>query len=416
MLEAIAVTGEDNNGGITRLGYTERERTAHHIVAQWWSEIGAHVTVDAAGNTIGELPGRRPRAPAIGMGSHLDSVVNGGRFDGVVGVVAATEVLRIAVARGGFQHPLRCVAFAAEEGARFGQACLGSRMVTGLTVRSDLDRVLDRDGRSVADAMRSVGLDPDGVERARWNPEDWLAFFEMHVEQGSVLEREKAEIGLVDLVSGSTRLELRIAGRSSHSGGTPMRARSDALTAAAEVVLVAESIALDPRHRGTRVTVGRLDIEPGEITTIPGRARIYVDVRDVDSDRQRQTANLITQRARSICDRRGTAFAAEVLADTSPVVLPAWLRDVAAEACNRVGASYRVLDSGASHDAQIVNRIVPACIVFVPSRAGLSHVPEEWTSVADIARGIDVCARTLAVLDERIEEWTQPAATESPTP
>lgn len=413
MLDAIAETGDDGAGGITRLCYTESERAAHRLVAGWWSELGAIVRVDAAGNTTGELAGRRSDLAAVGMGSHLDSVVNGGRFDGVAGVVAATEVLRIIASAGGLDRPLRCVAFAAEEGARFGQACLGSRIASGQTSRADLDRMRDRGGQSVSEAMRSVGLDPEGIEQARWKAEEWLAFVEMHIEQGSVLERENVELGLVDLVSGSTRLRLEVIGKSSHSGGTPMRSRSDALAAAAEIILASEDIALDPRHRGTRVTVGRLDVEPGEITTIPGTARMYVDVRDIDSDRQRQTARLIAQRARSVCDRRGARCVVHVLADTSPVVLPAWLRDIVADACRQLGASYRVLDSGASHDAQTVNRSVPACMVFVPSRAGLSHIPDEWTSVGDLARGIDACARAIWMLDERMRTWTSPVTTGS---
>jgi allantoate deiminase len=403
-LEELAGLSE-GGPGVTRLAYTRLERSAHELFASWMRAAGCTVHTDPAGNTIATRPGRQADAPAIGAGSHLDSVYSGGRFDGIAGVVAAVEVARLLAAKEiQTTHPLRFVAFAGEEGARFGQACLGSKLAAGLSSLEELRERRDRDGVSVVDAMTALGFDPAAAVASPWDPADWAAFLELHVEQGSVLERAQISVGAVDLISGSTRLELTLSGRASHTGGTPMRGRSDALAAAAEAVLIAENVALDTRHRGTRATVGRLEVFPGSITTIPGEARMSIDVRDVDADRQRVTAAEIVRRVQAVCDRRQVRLAVRMLADTSPVVLPVWVRQSITAAARDLGISYRVMTSGASHDAQMINRITPAGMVFVPSRDGLSHVPEEWTAPAEIATGVQVLGAALLRLDRNLAE------------
>jgi len=398
MLRAIAEIGADGDA-ISRLAFTKPERQAHRLVAGWLDELGLQVREDAIGNTIAERPGRHD-LPAIGIGSHLDSVPHGGRFDGIVGVVGAVELIRVLSERGvQTDHPLRVVCFAGEEGARFGEPCIGSKAVAGLLERRDMRAMRDAQGVSLAEALEDVGLDPAKVASSRWEPAEWAAFLELHVEQGRVLEEANRPIGLVDVVSGSTRLRLVTRGRADHSGGTPMSLRADALAAAAEIILAAEALANDERHRGTRATVGYLSVSPNSITTIPGRVTFTVDVRDVDSDRQRETADDVVSRARQICARRRLGLDVEVIADTSPAVLPIWLREFTASAARDVGAEYLVLTSGASHDAQVINRRVPAAMIFVPSREGLSHVPGEWTSNADIATGVDVMTESVLRLD-----------------
>jgi allantoate deiminase len=408
---AIARIGADADGdGISRLSFSAAEREAHELVGGWLRSLGLTVSVDAIGNTIAELPGLDVDAPAIGVGSHLDSVPHGGRFDGIVGVVGAVELAELLVARAAtLRHPLRIVVFAGEEGARFGEPCIGSKAVTGQLADRDLSRMRDAQGVSLADALRALGFDPRAIAQARWQPERWAAFLELHIEQARTLESSATPIGLVDTVSGSTRLRLELQGRADHSGGTPMAIRADALTAASEVVLAAESAAREPRNRGARLTVGRLDVFPNSITTIPGRVRLTLDVRDVDSDRQRRLAVEMVRRARVLCDRRGVSVETELIADTSPSVLPMWIRELTSQVCEDLGIRYRVMTSGAGHDAQVVNAIVPAGMVFVPSRDGLSHVPEEWTSASDVARGVDVLDLAIERLDGLLSSLQQGA-------
>jgi allantoate deiminase len=264
--------------------------------------------------------------------------------------------------------------------------------------------VQDADGVTLPTALEALGFDPARLSEARWMNGEVAAFLELHIEQGRVLEAEGSHVGLVDVVSGSTRLRLEVRGRADHSGGAPMSLRADALNAAAEIALTVEGLATDPRHRGTRATIGRLNLYPNSITTVPGTAVMIVDVRDVDSDRQRSAANEIVQRAHWICERRGIRLETEVIADTSPAVLSMWLRELTSNVCRDLGLNYRVMSSGAGHDAAILARLVPAGMVFVPSRDGLSHVPEEWTSAADIARGVEVICHAVLRLDRFLAE------------
>jgi allantoate deiminase len=412
MLADIAKIGADQDGGgISRISFTKAERDAHDLVGGWLRDLGLTVTVDGIGNTIAERPGTDANAPAIGVGSHLDSVPHGGRFDGIVGVVGAVELARLlkqdeVVTR----HPVRVVIFAGEEGARFGEPCVGSKAVAGHLADRDLSNMRDANGVSLADALRSIGFDPRAVPASRWRPADWAAFLELHIEQARMLEMTGAQIGLVDTVSGSTRLRFELRGRADHTGGTPMDIRSDALAAASDAVLAAESLAKEPRNRGARLTVGRLEVHPNSITTIPGRVRMAMDIRDVDSDRQRRLAVEIVRRARALADKRNVSVETELIADTSPAVLPMWIRELTSRVCEDLGIRYRVMTSGAGHDSQVVNAIVPAGMVFVPSKDGLSHVPEEWTSASDVARGVEVLYHTVQRVDDLLSSLESRAA------
>lgn len=397
-----ALTEPDPGRGVTRQGYSALERRAHDIFAERMEALGLEVWTDSGGNTIAELAGKEPALPAIGTGSHLDSVPEGGSFDGIAGVVAAMEVARTMVLDViSHQHPFRFVVFAAEEGARFGQACTGSRIIAGLTDANDLATLVDPHGVSVADAMRLIGIDPAEVARARWDSANWLAFIELHIEQGSVLTDVNLNVGIVDLISGSTRLKITTHGRASHTGGTPMHLRADALAAAAQIVLAAEALANDDRHRGTRITVGRLDVHPASITTIPGACELYVDIRDVDGERQRSAGTELIAVAYKIGAERGVEVHSEIVGDASPVVLPVFVRNSIVAAAKELGLAYRVMPSGASHDAQMINHVVPTGMIFVPSQNhGISHAPEELTSFEDIALGATLLRASLMMLDQ----------------
>lgn len=409
-IEQLAKLSEPGPG-VTRLAYSSLEREAHALFAEWLRAAGCTITTDAAGNTIGTRPGLHGDVPAIGTGSHLDSVYNGGRFDGIAGVIAAAEIARQFAERDVHtRHPVKFVAFAGEEGARFGQACLGSKLAAELASEDELHARRDSDGITVAEAMRAVGLDPHRAVNEPWNPANWGAFLELHIEQGSVLDTSGVNLGIVDLISGSTRVELTFHGLASHTGGTPMRGRSDALAAASESVLIAEELALDPRHRGTRATIGRFAVEPSSITTIPGRVECSLDVRDIDADRQRETTAEIVRRVQAACDRRGVTVDVRFLGDTSPVVLPMWVRQAVTDAAARLDMPYRVLTSGASHDSQLINRVTPTGLLFVPSKEGLSHVPQEWTSATDLAAGVEVLGASLMALDRQLAKITDAAA------
>ncbi|GAB3261476.1 Zn-dependent hydrolase [Arthrobacter pigmenti] len=402
LIERFAdLTGPGTGAGVTRLAYSALERRAHAEFATYMADLGLRVRTDAAGNTIAELPGSDPGLPALGTGSHLDSVPNGGAFDGVAGVVAAMEAARSLVAKATpMRHTIRFVAFAAEEGARFGQACTGSRIVAGLTEFKSLQELQDKDGISVADAMATINIDPEHVSDAIWSPNDWAGFIELHIEQGSILTDAAMPVGVVDLISGSTRIKIDISGRASHTGGTPMHLRADALAASAQIVLAAEDLAKDSRHHGTRITVGKLDVHPGSITTIPGHCQLHIDVRDIDNDRQRFSTTELIAAAHEIAAMRGVKISVEVLADASPVVLPVTIRNAITSSAAHLGLEYRVMPSGASHDTQMINHVCPGGMIFVPSRNhGISHSPDELSDFDDLAVGIELLIASLRELD-----------------
>ncbi len=385
MLQRLSEIAGDGQAAVTRLAYSPAERDAHATVARWMSDAGLSVRTDAVGNTYGTRPGRQRDLPPIGVGSHLDSVLQGGRFDGTVGVVAGLEVVRLLEAAGIVtEHPIRVIAFAAEEGARFGEACLGSKAVAGLLQPGEL------------------GIDPRELPAARWAPGELAALLELHIEQGRLLERDGKAIGLVEAVAGNTRLRLVVHGRADHSGGAPMLFRKDALAAASEIVLGVEHLANAPHRRTTVATVGRLDVTPNSITTVPARVTFFVDVRDIDGDRQRTTAEDVLILAQQVAARRGVRLEAELIGDSSPVVLPLWLRHITRDVCQRLEVPYRVLNSGAGHDAAILARAIPAAMLFVPSHDGLSHCPEEWTSISDVGVGARVLYHSVLALDRAL--------------
>lgn len=399
-LGRLATIGIDQAGGISRLSFTPAEREGHAALAEWMSQAGLRVWTDAFGNTYGERPGRSLRLPAIALGSHLDSVPHGGQFDGAVGVVGALEVIRLLDSAGiRTHHPLRVVAFAGEEAARFGLGCLGSRAATGLLTPRDTERLRDAQGRTLTEAMHEVSLEPARLTECHWRADEVAAFLELHIEQGRILEAEGHPIGVVETVAGNTRVRLDLRGRADHAGATPMSQRHDALAAAAEIVLAAEAAANDPRRRPTVATIGHLVVHPNAITTVPGQTTMYLDVRDIDGDRQRATAEEVLQAAIQAARSRGVQLGYDVTADVSPTVLPMWLRGITSRVCQDLGMDHRVMPSGAGHDAAIVARVLPAGMIFVPSRDGASHCPEEWTSLAHIAQGVRVLSRSVLDLD-----------------
>jgi allantoate deiminase len=335
----------------------------------------------------------------------VDSVAKGGRFDGAVGVVAAVEVIRALRERTENRvHPLRVVCFAAQEGDPYGESCIGSKAIAGLLGPTSLAELTDEQGLGVGRAMRAMGLDPARVGESVWSRAEAAAFIELHVEQGRVLEEQAVPVGIVEAVAGTARLLLTVRGRADHSGAS-MHERRDALTAAAEIILAVESAALDLANQGLRATVGRVDTDPNGFSSISGEVRLGIDVQDADTERLHAMAGSLVTVAKEACDRRGLELEAKVISTTAPAVLPTWLRDIATQACRDIGLDYRVMTSRAARDAQVMNHLTPAGLVLVPSRRGLSHVPEEWTSSLDVARAVRLLVEWITRLDAQLVQW-----------
>ena len=390
---------DEHTGGITREGFSPADREARGYLMDEARGAGLAPSVDAAGNVVvrprcekreGEGEGDRQ---ALMMGSHLDTVVNGGRLDGAYGVVAALEVLQV-FEEYGVDSPYEpvAVAFANEEGALFPQPFWGSMAIAGRL--SGLPREpRDHAGRPLREALRLAGGDLDALGSAAWPHGSVAAYLELHVEQGPVLERSGSRIGVVEAITGRTVLTLEVRGAAGHSGTSPMEGRRDALTAASRVVLAVEHIARD--RKLCRVgTVGWLDPHPNTPNTIAGSVRLTVDLRDTDVWRAAAAEEALRQALRAIAEATRTEI--EVVAETrsDPVSTDPVLRAAIACGAEEFGLAHESLPSGAGHDAQMVADIAPIGMIFVPSLGGISHVPEEDTAPQDLVAGARVLLRT----------------------
>ena len=387
-LSELAEIGKRESGGVTRLSFTDEERSAKDLVTSYMEEAGLTVREDVVGNLFGRRVGSDPNAPVVLVGSHVDSVYDGGNFDGPLGVLAGIEVVQ-AMEEGDVQtgFPVEVVAFTDEEGARFSFGMIGSRALTGHLSPGDLEHQ-DADGISIAEAMRDYGLDPARVEDARRQQNSLAAYLELHIEQGRVLEAEDLPAGIVTGIAGPVWLRFTIRGESGHAGATPMNRRHDALAAAVEIVgVVEEEASSAPSAVGT---VGQIEAKPGGINIIPGRVDFSVDLRDIDAAVRDGVEGLIRERAEEICVRRGVELGVEELQRLDPAPCSEEVRGVISDACREVGIRPHSLPSGAGHDGMHLASLCPMGMIFIRSRDGVSHNPKEWSSREDCEAGCNV--------------------------
>lgn len=379
--------GHQDEGGVTRLSFTDEERAAKDLVASYMEEAGLSVREDAAGNLLGRREGRDPEAPAVLIGSHVDSVYNGGDFDGPLGVLAGVEVLHAMREQGvETEHPVEVVAFTDEEGARFSFGMIGSRALAGKLADDDLENE-DESGVSVAEAMRRSGLDPAKIGDAARPGGSLAAYVELHIEQGRVLENEGLPVGVVTGIAGPVWLRFALEGETGHAGTTPMNLRRDALAAAAEIMGAIEAEAAET---GSTVgTVGQLDLRPGGINIIPGQVEFSLDLRDIDEAVRDGVEGRIMEKAREISGRRRVELGVEELQRLAPVSCSEEARDAARKACERLGIRPFDLPSGAGHDGMQLAELCPVGMIFVRSKDGVSHSPDERSSQEDCAAGAD---------------------------
>ncbi len=392
------IQSEVLGAGITREVYTPAYGEATALVSEWMREAGLETRLDAAGNLFGRWNGSEPQLPAIWTGSHFDTTLNAGAYDGVLGVLGAIDaVAQLRAASFVPRRTVEVIGFAGEE-PRFGAGCIGSRAMVGTLQRSELDTMADRDGVTIAAAMDAVGLDPDRISEARLDPGAVAAFVELHIEQGAVLEQRGIAVGVVERIAAPHQLRLTLTGEARHAGSTPMALRLDALGGAAEVILTVERLARDSASGTTVGTVGTIEVEPGAVNVIPGAVTLDIDVRDVVLDAREQVVSAIHDAIDEISSRRGlSAELREMVFDRPAPCDPQIVATVRA-VCEELGTPYLDMASGAYHDAMVLGAQVPIGMIFVPSRAGLSHHPDEYTEPAQLDLGVKVLAGTLARL------------------
>lgn len=383
--------------GWSRVGFSEQDVAGRDWVAQQMRQAGLTTRVDAVGNVIGMLEGTNPSAPAIVVGSHSDTVPGGGRFDGIVGVLGAIEVART-LRRAGIRptHSLMVVDFANEEGNPQGVKLVGSRAAAGTLSATEL-AAADSEGTTLADLITGAGHQPDAVAGCRWKAADLAAYVELHIEQGPVMEEQGAEIGVVTRVCGISTFVLDIEGRRDHAGTTSMTKRSDPLCCAADGILAVQRIAA---AGGDSVgTVGELTSASPLTNVIPETARLTGEFRSPELAGLKQLQAEFDAEAKVADSRHRTRSTVTWGHTDAPAIMDEQLSALAVRAASAAGHEAFRLYSGATHDSVEMAALAPSTMIFVPSRDGRSHCPEEWTDLADIERGIEVLTRTVLEAD-----------------
>jgi allantoate deiminase len=395
-IETINGYNATPENGITRLTFTPEYQGAVTYVVEEMKKVGADILTGPAGNVRARCLGSGGRGPAVMMGSHLDTVAHGGQFDGVVGVVTALEAAR-AIAEDKIDHrlPVDVVIFAEEEGSRFSRGLLGSSIWTGQMTPDQLATVKDDRNISYLEAMALAGISVD--EDQTLKPSEIRAMLEVHIEQGAVLEKNGHRIGLVEAIAGIRQLDITINGRPDHAGTTPMGERSDALQTAARIILAVDDIA---RSSGPHAvaTVGRITCRPAQVNVIPGQARFSVDVRNPDKKLLESAIDQICRTVADICRERQLDFDIDRMAEAEPVALSRNIVELLENNSLKKNTKSFKMISGAGHDTALVAGLTQAGMIFVPSRDGRSHCPQEFTRIEDIVLGCNILLDTVIEL------------------
>jgi allantoate deiminase len=397
-LADLSEIGLTNERGSKRFGFSAEERQAKELVKKWMKEAGLIVSEDGAGNVFGRFEGKQEK-PVIMSGSHVDSVPNGGHFDGPLGVLAALEVAE-AWKEVGFQpnKSYEVVIFTDEEGARFNGGLIGSRAMAGEINLEEQTKLKDFNGKTFEEVIASDRLKAEGFIEAKRDLSDVDAYVEVHIEQGKRLEKENLPVGIVTGIAGPCWLNVTFSGQAGHAGNTPMTDRQDALTAASEFVLKVQE--LPPKVSETAVaTVGKLEVHPNGVNVIPGEVRLTVDIRDIQSETRDQLVDLILNAAKEIASKNNIESDVEETYRITPVPVSKEMQEKAGIAVkNTLGVDPYYLPSGAGHDAMVVGRHVPMAMLFTQSKDGISHNPKEWSSLNDCVQTIHVLKNLLELL------------------
>jgi N-carbamoyl-L-amino-acid hydrolase len=397
-LETLASFSDDAPPGISRLVFAAADQRSRVWLKSQCSDAGLAVREDAVGNMFARWVGARPELAAIGTGSHIDAIPHSGKFDGTVGVLGGLEAIR-ALQQSGFQpqRSIELLLFTSEEPTRFGLGCLGSRMLSG-GLNSDADtRLKDAEGNTLSQLRAAAGFQ-GSLDQVRLPDGYYAAFVELHIEQGPLLEKEGLPLGIVTSIAAPSALRILIEGEGGHAGGVLMPDRRDAFCAAAEIVLAVEERARATGSIDTCGTVGKCQIYPGAVNSIPSRVEMDVDLRDTDEQRRNRVLREIEQACGQVADRRKLQISVTPINADAPATCSPRVIDALVESAEGNGLPYKKMVSRAYHDSLFMARIAPVGMVFIPCRGGVSHRPDEYSAPQEIETGARVLASTLARL------------------
>lgn len=393
-LEELGAVGRTQEGGVSRPSWSDADMQARRWLMERITAAGMEARVDAAGNIFGRW---QSGSPVVLVGSHIDSVPNGGMFDGVLGVLAGLECLRRIKEEGvRLRHPLELVAFTDEEGA-FG-GFFGSYAFTGLLKAENIPNIKDSKGLRILDAMARHAMDAMQAPKAHRNPEGIRAYVELHIEQGPILESQRIPIGLVEAIVGIRRYGITFRGRADHAGTTPMKDRKNALLGAADLVLKGHNLILAEGTPASRVTVGILQLKPAVGNIVPAEAYLTYELREQSAEMLRTLAEKSHALAAEVASVWGLEISIETILEIDPVPMADEVKAVIVAAAEELGCKVHRLPAMAGHDAQVVGRVAKAGMIFIPSKDGRSHSPLEFTADEDVERGANVLLLTLLKL------------------
>ncbi len=398
-LNAIGRIGIGDHGAVTRLVFSIKELRSRQLLIHLMRQAGLKIHIDAIGNMFGRLQGSDPRAPAVLAGSHLDTVIHGGKYDGPVGVIGALEAVRtISENRIPLRSPVEVVCFVGEESSRFGFSTLGSSLVAGEVRAKDLANAVDPQGTKLEYVLASLGITRRNLTSLKRASKSVKAYLELHIEQGPILEAKGKRIGLVTSIAAPSRFKVIFNGRADHSGTTPMEMRKDALVASAQLIEHIEKTCrrFSSMEKGRVVgTVGAMKIEPGVINAVPGKTELSIDIRSTTARSKDRVARMMKRKAKEIGRTRGIGVEILPIREEDPVPLDKRLLRVTQAICDQKGIDYEIMPSGAGHDAMQMAKITPAGMIFIPSLRGISHNPLEWTAPEDIGLGAQLLMETM---------------------
>lgn len=376
--------------GVNRPAFTDADWEGRQYIIDCMNDAGLDVEIDGFGNVIGYKVGTNPDLPVVMVGSHTDSVPNGGNYDGVVGVLSAIEAVRSMIDDGFEQeHTIVVVDFMCEESSRFGAATLGSKAMRGKLTLNDLHRLVDTQGITLYDVLKGRNLNPDAIESMAYK-RPVKAFIEIHIEQGKVLEHEQKQIGIVSGIAGPERFYVTIRGNADHSGATPMNLRHDALCGASKIILGIEEVTSMQEEPPVVGTVGIAEVVPGAMNVIPGAVKLGVDIRSISKVARDSVVFLIKELIDVIAEKRGLSYTIEPISKDHPVSMhPLMVKEIE-RAVTSLQLEYMIMPSGAGHDAMHWAEVAPTGMIFIPCRDGISHNSAEFAAMDDIVAGAEV--------------------------
>ena len=391
----LAKFGKDSMGRNYRVAFTKGDQEGRAWFTNLMKKVGLQVSIDYAGNIIGIRKGKNPSLKPISFGSHIDMVPDGGNYDGCVGSIGALEIIEVLNENKIItEHPLEVIIFSNEEGGTIGSMAMAGHLTEeGLKQKS-------QSGLTIAEGIKAIGGNPDSIQYSIRKKGDIKAFLELHIEQGGILEKANLQIGVVEGIVGIVHWEVTINGFANHAGTTPMNIRQDALLAAAKLIIAVNEVmnSVPGKQVGT---IGKLAALPGAYNVIPGKVTLGLEIRDLSSQKIEQLFRAIEKRAAIIASTSGTKITFQRQANESkPALTEKKLQQKIAASAKALGFTYKLMQSGAGHDAQEIAGIAPVGMIFVPSKGGISHSPKEFTKALDMANGANVLLQTILQLDK----------------